>query len=55
MIATAIRGINAEYVLEGGGVTIIPHQYKVIFDKGEAKKIIEANPEEGKKYESCTA
>jgi len=42
---------DAEYVLSGGEVTVVPHQYKVVFDKGEAKKIISENTGAGKKYE----
>lgn len=41
---------NATYELSAGGVTVVPHRYKVEFDKGEAKKIISKNKGAGKKY-----
>ena len=41
---------NASYELHGGEVLVIPHKYSVVFDKGEAKKIIAANEGYGKRY-----
>ncbi len=41
---------NASYELRGGEVEVIPHKYSVVFDKGEAKKIIAANEGYGKRY-----